>query len=536
LGAEAQLGAERAAGADQAAGADRAGSADRAAGVGPSAAPNGARAPSNGISVLSPPGAGSTRALRGIARAGINPASVRRDTLRRRSLGVADVLALGISFLCVELIQPLHAPLGTNLGLLAALPLWVLVNKLLGLYDRDPALIHKSTLDEVPRLLESVILGSTLLYFFGPLVPHLVGRGQMVVFAIALAVLMPTARAVARTLVVRRTMRERCAIVGSGSVAQALAQKIENHPEYGVELVCFMDLDQAHRNSLAGARWGHVTEFERLCRELEVERVVIAFSALSHDDLLDLISASKRLGLKVSVVPRLFEAIGHAVEIDQVEGMLLLGMRAVMRTRSSLMLKRCIDVIGASLGLLVLSPLLLLIAAAIKLTSRGPVLFSQRRTGREEKPFRMFKFRTMVIDAEALKRRLSHLNEAAPPMFKITDDPRVTRVGRVLRRFSLDELPQLWNVLRGEMSLVGPRPERPVFVRQFKSTFNGYGDRHRVRPGLTGWAQVNDLRGQTPVEERLIYDLYYIENWSLAFDIKVVLITLFRVFTHKNAY
>ena len=176
--------------------------------------------------------------------------------------------------------------------------------------------------------------------------------------------------------------------------------------------------------------------------------------------------------------------------------------------------------------MIVISPLLALIALLVKLSSSGPVLIHQERTGLDEETIVMHKFRTMRADAEA----------GTGPVWAGTNDPRRTWIGQVLRRFSLDELPQLWNVLAGEMSLVGPRPERPVFVKDFKSRLQRYADRHLVRPGLTGWAQVNDLRGQTSVEERLIYDLYYIENWSLAFDLKIILITLFRVFTHKNAY
>ena len=176
--------------------------------------------------------------------------------------------------------------------------------------------------------------------------------------------------------------------------------------------------------------------------------------------------------------------------------------------------------------MIVISPVLLLIALLVKVSSPGPVLIHQERTGLGEGTLVMHKFRTMRADAEA----------KTGPVWAGTSDPRRTWIGRILRRFSLDELPQLWNVLRGEMSLVGPRPERPVFVEDFKAKMPRYADRHLVRPGLTGWAQVNDLRGQTAVEERLIYDLYYIENWSLAFDLKIILITLFRVFTHKNAY
>jgi lipopolysaccharide/colanic/teichoic acid biosynthesis glycosyltransferase len=167
-----------------------------------------------------------------------------------------------------------------------------------------------------------------------------------------------------------------------------------------------------------------------------------------------------------------------------------------------------------------------LIALLVKASSPGPVILSQERIGMGGRPFRMHKFRSMRTDAEA----------RSGPVWAARDDPRRTGVGRVLRRISFDELPQLWNILVGEMSLVGPRAERPRFVREFTSRLPRYDDRHRVRPGLAGWAQANDLRGQTPVEERLIYDLYYIENWSLAFDLKILLITLFRVWTHKNAY
>jgi exopolysaccharide biosynthesis polyprenyl glycosylphosphotransferase len=252
-----------------------------------------------------------------------------------------------------------------------------------------------------------------------------------------------------------------------------------------------------------------------------VERVVIAFSTLSHDDLLDVISTSKQLDMKVSIVPRLFEAVGHAVEIDQVEGMMLLGMRAVMRTKSSLMLKRWIDVLVSAIGLILLSPLLLAIAAAIKLTSRGPVLFSQWRIGRDEQAFRMLKFRTMYTGSDALKESLAHLNKADGPMFKIPGDPRVTPAGRLLRRYSLDELPQLWNVLRGEMSLVGPRPLVP-------DEDDHVLGRHRARlditPGLTGPWQVMG-RTAIPFSEMVKLDYLYVAEWSLWNDLKLLIRT-----------
>jgi exopolysaccharide biosynthesis polyprenyl glycosylphosphotransferase len=223
----------------------------------------------------------------------------------------------------------------------------------------------------------------------------------------------------------------------------------------------------------------------------------------------------------------MLELMTTQVAGDQLDGIPLLQFRSGLDIDvSKAASKRVLDVVVAAVGLVVLSPLLLLIALLVKLGSRGPVLLHQERTGMDGRLLRMHKFRTMRYNAEA----------ETGPVWAAPGDARRTSLGTVLRRLSLDELPQLWNVLKGEMSLVGPRPERPVFVEEFAKQLSGYKNRHLVRPGLTGWAQVNDLRGNTPVEERLIYDLYYIENWSLAFDLKIILITLFRIFTHKNAY
>jgi exopolysaccharide biosynthesis polyprenyl glycosylphosphotransferase len=231
--------------------------------------------------------------------------------------------------------------------------------------------------------------------------------------------------------------------------------------------------------------------------------------------------------VEVWILPGMLDLTSTLVRADQIDGIPLLRLRHGLDIQGpKTALKRLFDVVVAGLGLILVSPLLALIALAIKLTSSGPVLIHQERVGMHGRPFTTHKFRSMRVDAEA----------QTGPVWASASDPRRTPVGRVLRRLSLDELPQLWNVVKGEMSLVGPRPERPNFVAEFSRRLPRYPDRHLVRPGLAGWAQANDLRGQTPVEERLIYDLYYIENWSLAFDIKILLITLARVWTHKNAY
>jgi len=452
----------------------------------------------------------------------------RRDSVRRRLLALADALGIVAAYWCAWLAVSPAAALEDRLVLIAALPVWVAVNKLLGLYDRDANLIHKSTLDELPQIFLSVVLGTATLFTLSPpLFGFGLGRPEIGAFVAFAMVLVPAFRGLVRAWVVRHYQPERCVIVGSGFVAGLVARKIALHAEYGVEPVGFVDVPHPdHEASENGSLLGDLDRFADICRELGVERVVIAFSSLSHEDLIQVIRTSKALQLKITVVPRLFEAIGHSVEVDQLEGMTLLGLRGFTRTRSSLACKRAIDFAVASLGLVVLSPLLLAIAAAIKLTSRGPVLFAQRRIGRGNRPFTMYKFRTMVHGADELKSQLAHLNEAAHPMFKIADDPRVTRVGRILRRFSLDELPQLWNVLRGEMSLVGPRPLVPSEDDQ---VIGYHRERLELTPGLTGPWQVLG-RTAIPFQEMVKLDYLYVAEWSLWNDIKLLIRTAPVVF------
>ena len=188
--------------------------------------------------------------------------------------------------------------------------------------------------------------------------------------------------------------------------------------------------------------------------------------------------------------------------------------------------KRAVDIIGSSLGIVISSPIMLIAAIAIKCTSSGPVIFKQERVGLHNRTFKMYKFRTMEMQRPSAEEKA----------WTVKDDPRVTGVGRFLRRTSLDELPQLFNILVGEMSLVGPRPERPQFVEKFKEEIPRYMIKHQVRPGLTGWAQINGYRGDTSIRKRVEYDLFYIENWTMALDIKIMFLTLFKGFINKNAY
>jgi exopolysaccharide biosynthesis polyprenyl glycosylphosphotransferase len=459
----------------------------------------------------------------------------RRDSLRRRLLGGADIAAFLLAFATVWLATSADLPGETLLFAAGALPGWILLNKLLGLYDRDAHLIHKSTLDEMPRLALSAILGTTLIFMFAPPIAGVTpARGETIGYMVLAFVWLFTLRGLVRNSVVRRTPPERCLIIGSGSVAGMVARKLEIHPEYGVSVAGFVDVRNADDHNGNGRTFangngapapsellGDLDDFEEICAAHKVDRVIIAFSLISHERLIDVIRSSKRLSLKITVVPRLFEVIGHQVEVDQIEGITMLGLRGFGRTRSSLALKRAIDIVCAATGLLLLSPVMLVIALIVKLTSRGPVFYVHDRVGRANEHFRMLKFRTMVEGADDLKPHLEHLNEADGPMFKIADDPRVTPIGRFLRRTSLDELPQLINVLRGDMSLVGPRPLIPS---EDVHVIGYHRERLDLTPGLTGPWQVLG-RTAIPFQEMIKLDYLYVAEWSLWNDIKLLLRT-----------
>lgn len=448
---------------------------------------------------------------------------LRMDSLRRRSLALADALAIVVAYTAIRTLTPAGISLDGELVLVLAIPLWIVLNKVFGLYDRDPHVIRRSTLDELPGIAQSVALGSVALFLIWPAAPSIAfTRFQTLKFALLAVALTAALRMTTRALVARSLPPERCLIVGSGPVADLVAQRLRGSLGEHVKLVGFVD--EAPRDDYGDPEsgiLGSVSELEHVCAKLAIDRVVIAFANVSDEELLNAVQAAQRVGIKVSVVPRLFESVGTAIEVDQIGGVTLHGLHGLSRTTSSMRLKRAMDLIGAGAGLLIISPLLIAIAVAIKLTSPGPVIFSQKRIGRLGRSFRIHKFRTMQRDAEQLKPTLAHLNEASGPMFKIANDPRITRVGRFMRRYSLDELPQLWNVVRGDMSLVGPRPLVPSESEQIIG-------RHRARlgvaPGLTGHWQVAG-RTTIPFDEMVKLDYLFVSEWSLWNDVKLLIRT-----------
>jgi exopolysaccharide biosynthesis polyprenyl glycosylphosphotransferase len=469
------------------------------------------------------------------------PPIPRRQSWRVRFLLVhSDIFALLLSFFVAErLFNPFFdASGGISLRgavFLLTLPGWIAGLKLLGLYDRDDELIHHSTLDEIPRLFQLATMGIwgyiAVAWSFG------VDDGpfaSVLTFWLLLVVLLPVMRTLIRAHVhAQPDFPQNTVIVGAGSVGQLLARKLIQHPEYHVNLLGFVDdRPRERREDLDNLNLlGAPDDLADLVGRLDVERVIIAFSNESTERTMELIRALKDHPVRIDIVPRLFDIIPPRLTSHTVEGIPLLTLPRLRLSPWRRFLKRSLDVGVAVAATIFLAPVFIVTAILIKLDSRGPIFFRQLRMGGREQPFYLLKFRTMVADAESRKPELVHLNKHAGPggdprMFKIRSDPRVTRVGRVLRRYSLDELPQLLNVLKGEMSLIGPRPlilEEDRFVED-------WGRRRLVlKPGMTGLWQVLG-RSAIPFEEMVKLDYLYVTTWSLLGDIRLLLQTVPVIF------
>jgi exopolysaccharide biosynthesis polyprenyl glycosylphosphotransferase len=444
----------------------------------------------------------------------IEPENVRRrDRRYRRLLGLADVVAMTLALaICVPLLGE-----GDTLTPLvgAGAPLILVLAKVLDLYDRDELLLHKTTLDEAPKLFQVATLMALLLWLGHEfLIAGELGRKQVLGFWFVLAALLPAARASARLLARGLAQSENCLLIGPPDDCDRARRKIEASSSVDARVVAQVDLDGASDADDAAAA------LALLARDHDIHRVVVAPPTTDQGEVLNLIRTAKNLGLKVSVLPRMLEVVGSSVEFDDVEGLGVLGVRRFGLTRSSWAVKRSMDLFGSLVALTLLAPVFAAIAVAIKLGSRGPVFFRQQRVGRDGRLFRMLKFRTMVRDADRMKAELEQHNEAEG-LFKIADDPRVTKVGRVLRRTSLDELPQLINVLRGEMSLVGPRP---LVLEDDQHVEGWYRRRLHLTPGMTGrWQVLGSAR--IPLAEMVKLDYLYVANWSLWGDVKILLRT-----------
>ncbi|HEY2398407.1 MAG TPA: exopolysaccharide biosynthesis polyprenyl glycosylphosphotransferase [Solirubrobacteraceae bacterium] len=328
-------------------------------------------------------------------------------------------------------------------------------------------------------------------------------------------------------------------ILGAGMVGAQVARRLENHPEYGLSPVGFLDEDPPSVAEVGGRPLpvlGSVEELDETVANTGVKSLIVAFSSATDARVSRLIQHCQELGVEVSVVPRMFDTINDRVRYDTVGGLPLMTFCAVDPKGLQFAAKHALDRVLAASLLVVISPVILAVALGVRLSSAGPVLFRQRRVGRDGTVFDLYKFRSMYLDrtqtppSDKDVTALDFLLNGDTAPGGVEGDDRRTPIGRLLRRFSFDELPQLFNVVRGEMSLVGPRPERPEFVELFRQDIARYGDRHRVKSGITGWAQVHGLRGQTSLAERVEWDNYYIAHWSIGLDLRILALTLVAMF------
>jgi exopolysaccharide biosynthesis polyprenyl glycosylphosphotransferase len=454
------------------------------------------------------------------------------DALRRRLLFVADLVcvltAIGVMTLVEGTTDPLWA--------LLTLPFWTVLAKVEGLYDADHPRIWHRTTDEAAAIFHWVTLSAAGTLFFIRALPDetltVEAAGAMYFTALAGAFLL---RAGARALWRGLVPPERALVLGSGQLADQVRRKLALEPGHHLVLGEF--------SALGGSGNGHGAEpsmLEALSKEnlaylvsgVEIDRVILAVPELDEATLARVVSVCRAVGVKLSVLPPMRAMLGTAVQLSHIAEMPVIEYGIWHTTWSTMALKRGTDILGSAVGLVVTSPLMVIIAILVRLDSRGPALFKQLRAGRHGQAFRFIKFRTMCQDAEERISEVVSVDALEEPMYKLRRDPRVTRVGRFLRRTSLDELPQLFNVLCGDMSLVGPRPEELWLVERYGET-----ERFRLemRPGITGPMQVHG-RGQLTFQERMAVEREYVENYSLKKDLRILLRTVGAISRADGAY
>jgi exopolysaccharide biosynthesis polyprenyl glycosylphosphotransferase len=448
--------------------------------------------------------------------------SARRSSTFRRLLLLADLLAVSLSLFLVTI----TGAEGFRLAAILVIPMIGLIGKISGLYDRDEFLLAKTTLDEAPSLFRLATLSTLLVFLSGNvLIEGGFGRWQALSFWALLFLGLVGFRYLARRVAAHLTDDERCLIVGNAHSADWLATKLSRSERTRVDVVGRVSLDRnGDRKGDGLTKLGELADLGGLLDTYGIDRAIVAPGQGDPErEVLTAIRILKRHGVYVSVLPSPLEVIGTAVEFDEVEGATLLGVRRHGLTRSSRLVKRTFDLALALPGIIILAPTMAIIAVAIKLDSRGPVFFRQPRMGKDDKPFQIFKFRTMVDGADTQRASLADRNEAHGGLFKIDADPRITRVGGFLRRTSLDEIPQLLNVIKRDMSLVGPRP----LVLDEDQRIEGF-DRSRllvVPPGVTGmWQILGSAR--IPMDEMLKIDYLYGAHWSLWLDVKILVRTV----------
>jgi len=317
-------------------------------------------------------------------------------------------------------------------------------------------------------------------------------------------------------------------LVGYSRAAEEYINKITANPEWGYEVYGILDDHVPVGAVYKGVHvTGEIDSLQAILPENQLDEIGITLSLSDYGRLEDIVKICEKSGVHTKFIPDYNSVIPSRPYLEDIDGLAVVNIRRVpLNNMANMLIKRLVDIFGSLVAIILFSPIMLAAAIGVKLTSRGPLIFKQERVGLHNKSFWMYKFRSMEVQLESEEKK----------GWTRKNDPRVTKIGRILRKTSIDELPQLFNVLKGDMSLIGPRPERPLFVEKFREEIPRYMIKHQVRPGITGWAQVNGYRGDSSIKKRIEYDLYYIENWSMAFDFKILFLTFFKGFINKNAY
>lgn len=316
--------------------------------------------------------------------------------------------------------------------------------------------------------------------------------------------------------------------VGYSGAAEAFIDRILANPQWGYKISGILDDNKEPGYTYKGiAVLGSTDELEKILENNRLDEIALTLALREYYKLKRIVAICEKSGVHTKFVPDYNDIIPTRPYTEDLLGLPVVNIRHVPLTNSfNMICKRAMDIVGAIVAIIIFSPVMLVTAVLVKTTSKGPLIYKQERVGLHNQTFQMYKFRSMEVQSAKSEKRA----------WTVRDDPRVTKVGKVIRKTSIDELPQLFNILKGDMSLVGPRPERPFFVEKFREEIPRYMVKHQVRPGLTGWAQVNGYRGDTSIKKRIEYDLYYIENWTMGLDIKILFLTFFKGFVNKNAY
>ena len=420
------------------------------------------------------------------------------------------------------------------IALIPIIPLYILLNAIFGLYAPKRVSGRREEISNIIKANSIGLLIFTLVLFMGSKNYYMYHFSRKLVFIfygidIFLTILERNViRYILRLMRAKGYNQKHILLIGHSRAAESYIDRVLANPEWGYNIRGILDDNMERGFEYKGIKVIGTIENLELILEMNVlDEIAITLSIKEYERLERIVNDCERSGVHTKFIPDYNHVVPTVPHIEDLQGLPIINIRYVPLTLLHRALsKRIVDIIGSLVGIILFSPIMFIVAVLIKLTDKGPIIFAQERVGLHNKPFRMYKFRSMAVEPPQKEAK----------KWTTKNDPRVTAIGRFIRKTSLDELPQFFNIFIGDMSLVGPRPERPFYVEKFRDEIPHYMIKHQVRPGLTGWAQVNGYRGDTSIEKRIDHDLYYIENWSMGFDFKILFLTVFKGFINKNAY